>query len=209
MKMDHIKRLSAIGTVGAGLLLLVSTTYAQQDPRANRDTLTARDRVAAFCDPADYPRELRGETLDCSGFEPTNAPPEPTQPGQPTQPTATPRVGEPEDPGVLTSTPSPSDNGNGGDDDDDPCAPGNTYTGEYCGWSPGVGEGGDGESAEGSRIGEPGGPIKGLSYTSGSDLAASDIILLTGVLCLLLYVRSKFLGGSAKLSSGKRRLRNY
>jgi hypothetical protein len=31
----------------------------------------------------------------------------------------------------------------------------------------------------------------GLSYTSGNDIAASDIIFLVGVLCLALYVRSK------------------
>ena len=184
-----------------GMFLMVATIVkATEDPRANRDILSARDRVAAFCDPADFPRALRGEVLDCSGFVPTNTPAsdQQTQP----QPTATPRVG---DPGAPTETPDSSDDGDN-NNNDDPCASGKSYTGDYCGWSPGVGgDGGDG-SADTPRIGDPAGPIKGLSYTSGSELAVSDIILLTGVLCLLLYVRSKFMGGAVRLTRAKKRL---
>lgn len=110
------------------------------------------------------------------------SPPEPTQavpttvpttgPQQPTV-TPTPRIGEP------TGVPS-----EGGGEEEDLCA-GNSYTGPYCGWSPEK----DRPSAEGARIGGP--EVLGLSYTSGDDLTVSDIMLLTGVLCLLLYVRSK------------------
>ena len=209
MKAIQISWKGIILSATAGVFFLIATiVQATENPRANRDTSSARDRVAAFCDPAANPRELRGEFLDCSGFAPTNTPAAPTQSAQqpsPTtgvsQPTATPRVGEPPD--GPTETPQPSNGGNGDNNDDDPCADGKSYTGDYCGWSPGVVGGSDSP-----RIGEPGGPqIKGLSYTSGSELAASDIILLTGILCLLLYVRSKVEKGTVKLSSGKKRLR--
>src|SRR3989338_6951562 len=105
MKAIQITWKGIILTAVVGIFLMVATIVkATEDPRANRDILSARDRVAAFCDPADNPRELRGETLDCSGFVPTNAPPEPTQPGQPVQPTTTPRVGEAESPTVTPET---------------------------------------------------------------------------------------------------------
>lgn len=199
-------------TIALSFFLVTTIARATEDPRADRDKYIneTRDRLAAFCDPAAYPYEVRGEFLDCSGFEPTTAPVvQPTQPGQPAQPTATPRVGNPPNDSVNpTSTPGPSDDGNDGDDDD-PCASGKSYTGDYCGWSPGVGgDGGGGGDAP--RIGEPGGPqIKGLSYTSGSELVPSDIILLTGVLCLLLYVRSKITVGSVNPTNRKQRLGSF
>lgn len=103
------------------------------------------------------------------------------------QPTATPRVG-----GIPTATGQPAQptvtpTSGGGISTEDPCAPGKSFSGPYCGWSPEVGGGGGG--AEPPRIGGP--QVEGLSYTGSSDLSLSDIILLTGVLCLLLYVRSK------------------
>lgn len=104
---------------------------------------------------------------------PTNPPPT----SSPNQPTVTPRIGEP------TSSPG------GGGTTEDACGSGKSFSGPYCGWSPSVGEGGSGGGDEAPRLGGP--EVQGLSYTSGSDLALSDIILLTGILCLLLYVRSK------------------
>lgn len=48
----------------------------------------------------------------------------------------------------------------------------------------------DDEPSDGNpRIGGP--EVLGLSYTSGSYLIASDILVLLGVLCLLLYAKSK------------------
>lgn len=208
MKVIQITWKGLILAAAIGTFFMVTTiVQATQDPRANRDTLSARDRVAAFCDPADFPRALRGEVLDCSGFAPTNAPVEPTQSGQPAQPTTTPRVGNPPNDSVIpTSTPVPSNDESGSNDN--PCAPGKSYTGDYCGWSPRVG--GEGGGGDAPRIGEPGGPlIKGLSYTSGSELVPSDIILLTGVLCLLLYVRSKITVGNLKPTNRKQRLGNF
>lgn len=109
----------------------------------------------------------------------------PTSP--PSQPTATPRVGEPSVPPAPTSTTSSSSS------TEDPCASGKSYTGPYCGWSPDVsgggGGGGGGSPAQPARVGGP--QVLGLSKTSSADLAPSDIILLTGVLCLALYARSK------------------
>lgn len=107
----------------------------------------------------------------------------PTSP--PSQPTATPRVGEPSTPPAPTSTTTSSSS------TEDPCASGKSYTGPYCGWSPEVssGGGGGGGETQSPRIGGP--KVLGLSKTSSADLAPSDIILLTGVLCLALYARSK------------------
>ncbi|MBI5452743.1 hypothetical protein HY945_04740 [Candidatus Gottesmanbacteria bacterium] len=110
----------------------------------------------------------------------------PTSP--PSQPTATPRVGEPGTPAPTSTTTTSS-----GGSTEDPCASGKSYTGPYCGWSPGVGGGGGGggggSPAQPARVGGP--KVLGLSKTSSADLALSDIILLTGVLCLALYARSK------------------
>lgn len=115
---------------------------------------------------------------------PPTSPPQPTTPSQAT-PTVTPRIG-----GPPTATPTlfPSatpGGGGGGGTAEDPCASGKSYTGPYCGWSPGVGGGGE----EIVRVGEP--EVLGLSATSGEDLTLSDIMLLVGALCLLLYTRSK------------------
>lgn len=108
-------------------------------------------------------------------LEPTSAPPTPSPTG---------RVGGP------SITPAPTSTA-GSTSDEDPCASGKSYVGPYCGWSPGVesGGGGGGGGGEGARVGGP--QILGLSKTSGADMAPSDIILLAGVLCLLLYVKSK------------------
>lgn len=120
--------------------------------------------------------------LPTSAPEPTN-PPEPTS-TQPTtaQPSPTPRVGEP------TLPPSNGGgNNDGGGSADDPCGPGKSYNGPYCGWSPRVG--GEEGSANAFQVAPK---VRGLSYTSSYDLGLSDIILLSGVLCLLLYIKSKF-----------------
>lgn len=96
----------------------------------------------------------------------------------------TPPTGGVSDP---TVTPDPGN----GDSDDDPCAPGKSYIGPYCGWSPEHDkddDGGNGGGGEG-RVGGP--QVLGLSTTSSSDLGLSDIIFLSGVLCLLVYARSK------------------
>lgn len=111
--------------------------------------------------------------------------PPPTQPpaGQPTVTTAPP-VG-----GLPTSAPTSTSSGDGGTSED-PCAAGKSYTGSYCGWSPEKDQPAtSGDQGQETRIGGP--SVLGLSYTGGSDLKPSDIILLTGVLCLLLYLRSK------------------
>lgn len=123
--------------------------------------------------------------------------PIPTTPSQPTEaPASEPTVTSPPNGGVPTSVPTSApldgDEGDNGEEDDgdeeDPCAPGKSYTGSHCGWSPGVGE--EGEDYV-TRIGGP--FVLGLSDTSGENLDLSDIMLLGGVLCLLLYVRSKTL----------------
>lgn len=137
--------------------------------------------------------------------------PTPTQPSQPTEaptsapteePAQEPTVTSPPNGGLPTSAPTsvPSDDsgdGNGGDDGEDACESGKSYTGPYCGWSPSVGEEGDGGEDYIARIGGPeilGGPeVLGLSDTSSENLNVSDIMLLAGVLCLLLYARSKML----------------
>lgn len=128
-------------------------------------------------------------------------PPEPTVTTQPTtqptaiptgslQPTATPRIGSP------TETPSNgSNNSSNNSSGTDQCASGQSYTGPYCGWSPEKDKQNSDSSSDGvssPRIGGPDGPdVLGLSATTGNDLTTSDIILLSGVLCLLLYARSK------------------
>lgn len=108
------------------------------------------------------------------------------------QPTATPRIGgEP----TVAPTQTPV-NGNGGsstDSNGNACDPGKSYTGPYCGWSPSTSNNGGGTYQ--ARIG--GGPrVLGLSNTSGSEVAWSDIIMLAGVLCLALYARSKLIVGN-------------
>lgn len=123
-------------------------------------------------------------------------PPQPTQPSSsPTQPpvrptaTPTPRIG-----GLPTSTPVPTSTGSGGGGGttEDPCAPGKSFTGPHCGWSPGVGGGeGGGTVGGGGQGGAAESRVLGLSYTSGEDLTLSDIMLLAGALCLLMYIRSK------------------
>lgn len=101
----------------------------------------------------------------------------------PIQPTATPKIGGPSVTPVPTGT-------SGSSSTDDPCGPGKSYTGPYCGWSPSTSSSGGGNAGSSPRIG--GGPqVLGLSYTGGEGITWSDIISLTGVLCLLLYARSK------------------
>lgn len=97
---------------------------------------------------------------------------------------------------VVTQAPQPTSSGgggtggSGGGNSDDPCAGGKSYTGSYCGWSPEKDKPSSSTGGETSpRIGGP--EVKGLSYTGGKELVPSDIIFLTGVLCLLLYARSK------------------
>lgn len=105
----------------------------------------------------------------------------------PQVPTITSAVGGPN---VPTATPVPSDGS--ANSNSNPCAPGQSYTGPYCGWSPSTsdgGSGGGGSAPSAPRIGGP--EVLGLSNTSSGNLEPSDIILLTGVLCLLLYVKSK------------------
>ncbi len=69
---------------------------------------------------------------------------------------------------------------------DDPCAPGKSFSGPYCGWSP------DHDRVAGASDSRVGGPeVLGLSNTSGSDLMLSDILVLLGILCLLTYAKSK------------------
>ena len=100
-------------------------------------------------------------------FPRTTVEPQPTDPPEPTQPPA----GEP-----------------AAENNDDPCAPGKSFTGDYCGWSPRIG--GD---DPGDPPGDPGDPqVAGLSYTGTEQIRLSDIMLLSGILCLLLYAKSKF-----------------
>lgn len=141
-----------------------------------------RDRQHIFCDPAANPRAIRGDTsINCDTYIP-----EPTQPSSQPVPSATPRVGDPT--GVPsngpTETPGPSSSS-----DDDPCAPGKSYSGDYCGWSPRIGGEDGGSSSGGGGSFAP--FVQGLSFTGGQNLSVSDIILFLGVLCLLLYVKSK------------------
>ncbi|MBI3379770.1 hypothetical protein HY029_03390 [Candidatus Gottesmanbacteria bacterium] len=106
---------------------------------------------------------------------------------EPVQPTVTPGT-------VPTNPPSQGGTGSpdgGGSSNNNPCAAGQSYVGPYCGWSPDVNHsgGGGGGSSESPRIGGP--QVLGLSNTSSSDVAFSDIMILAGVLCLLVYTRSK------------------
>lgn len=121
--------------------------------------------------------------------------PTPTQaaPTQPVgQPTATIAPTSPPTGGLPTSAPTPTSTSGGGDGgtSENPCDPGSPYTGPYCGWSPQKDQPTT-ESVEGEEVRIGGPSVLGLSYTGSNDLKPSDIILLTGVLCLLLYLRSK------------------
>jgi hypothetical protein len=162
-------------------LTLNQPVFAQTD---GRDLGGLRDRTAIMCDPMEDPRGLRGEGVDCTGYVPT-----PTT--SVSQPTVTPGGGGTG--GVPTQTPS---NGGGSSSGNDDCASGKSYAGPYCGWSPekdkpSSDSNSSSNSNETPRIGGPG--VLGLSYTGSGELRASDIMLLTGVLCLLLYIRSKTL----------------
>lgn len=131
------------------------------------------------------PTERPTQPVITRTFEPSPTEVVPTTPQEPT-PTS---IADPTNTPVPTSTPSGGNgggNGGGGESsNDDPCGAGKSYTGPHCGWSPKVG----GETSQPPRIGAP--QVKGLSRTSSGDLMPSDIIFLSGVLCLLLYVRSK------------------
>lgn len=117
---------------------------------------------------------------------PTLAPIQPTLPQPSVAPTIAP-TNKPPIGGTTPSDPGGGGSGSGGNS----CDPGKSYVGPYCGWSPSVSNsGGGGGSSKQSRIGGP--QVLGLSNTSSSDMALSDIILLAGVLCLALYARSKF-----------------
>lgn len=72
---------------------------------------------------------------------------------------------------------------------DDRCEPGESFTGPYCGWSPGQDDPGEDGDDNGGGIG--GAEVLGLSDTSSGNLDPSDIIQLAGFLCLLLYAKSK------------------
>jgi hypothetical protein len=159
-------------------LLSIKTTYAQDLIRGN-EVGGPRDRINAFCDPAANPRELRGENIDCSGYTQPTSPPSNNN-----EPTSVPTNG-----GVPTSIPTQTQTNN--PSNDDPCAAGKSYTGDYCGWSPPRIGGNEGNSTTTTSSSGSVPAVRGLSYTAGPDLAPSDIILLLGVLCLLLYVKSK------------------
>lgn len=121
-----------------------------------------------------FNRDLIPTTIAHPTQIPTSAPSQPTVP-----PTNPPTGGVPET------------GGGGSGSGDDACGAGKSYTGPYCGWSPDVNNsgGGGGGTSESPRIGEP--QVLGLSNTSSSDVALSDIMILAGVLCLTLYARSK------------------
>ena len=116
----------------------------------------------------------------------------PTVPPQPDSPSPTKKVTPTSPPnGGPEVTPTGVLNGDGGSTDDDPCAPGKAYSGEYCGWSPRIGEAGGGTEGE-TSVSSWGGPaVSGLSETSGEEAGISDIMLLAGILCLMLYAKSK------------------
>lgn len=133
----------------------------------------------------------------------------PTVPPQPDSPSPTKKVSPTSLPnGGPEVTPTGVLNGDGGSStDDDPCAPGETYSGEYCGWSPRIGEGGGGTGGEAS-VSSWGGPaVNGLSETSGEEAGISDIMLLAGILCLMLYAKSKLNPDIEKKFIGKRNRR--
>lgn len=120
------------------------------------------------------------------------------------QPTREPRVNlAPRTAADLISPTSPPSGATGtgtgaSSSNDNPCEPGKSFTGPNCGWSPGISEyshdssSGGSSQATGYRIGGP--EILGLSDTesAASQVNNSDIALLSGVLCLLIYVKSKF-----------------
>lgn len=152
------------------IALVVGTNNAYADWWTRPDTRPTQPNTA---------RPTMAPLPTDSGTQPTQILPTSTQ----NQPTDAPRIGD--------STSAPPNGGTGGPTDDDPCAPGKSFTGPYCGWSPRVGgeEGSTGTTGAGS--GQKQTSVRGLSYTSGFELLPSDIILLSGVLCLLLYARSK------------------
>lgn len=141
------------------------------------------DRSDARPTQPSYDRNLPTLPPQATSVPPTSVPPSGTPP------TATPRVGGP----TVAPTAQPEAEGTTVSDED-PCAEGKPYEGSHCGWSPGVGEGvgGDGGDSETLAEGVGGPQVMGLSYTAGEGIEISDIILLTGVLCLLMYARSKF-----------------
>lgn len=119
----------------------------------------------------------------------------PTATPNPVHPTAAPT-------GSVVPTNPPTggtpSNGGGTGSNDDPCASGKSFVGPNCGWSPNVDNSGSGSGNGGSSTSRPrvgsGPQVLGLSNTSGSDLALSDIMILAGVLCLSVYARSKIKG---------------
>lgn len=133
--------------------------------------------------------------------QPTN--PAPTNPA-PTagEPTVTPKVGGPQ----VTPTVAPAGSSSTSSNDD-PCANGQSYTGDYCGWSPRIGgnDGGGGDTFSSYDPGIP--PVLGLSYTAGEEIGLSDIMLLSGILCLSLYAKSKFVPEKIAGITAKKRSR--
>lgn len=126
------------------------------------------------------------EPLPTQAPLPTTETNNPTSP--PSQPSITPRVGGDTGSGSSGS----GSGGSSSSSNDDPCAEGKSFIGPYCGWSPRVGgEQGDPGLANAQLPAQTKKIVRGLSYTSGWDLLPSDIMLLTGILCLLLYLRSK------------------
>ena len=118
---------------------------------------------------------------------PTSAP-EPSPTDEPEMPLSEPTITP--DPGKSVITPGiggVEDSKVSNSDEEDPCGEGKAYTGPYCGWSP------DHDTYEASEniASEP--QVLGLSDTSSRNLPLSDIMQLVGVLCLLLYARSKLL----------------
>lgn len=148
-----------------------------------RDTTTVRNRNVALCDPITPPRERFGETNDCP---PTTIPTNP-----PSQPTATPTGTK-----TVTATPTPTPPGRGGDG-------GPTSTpgpSESSSNPPSSSGGGSGPTSTPA----PSVPVVGLSKTSSGSFGVFDIMLQAGVLCLLLYIKSKLSHGGKELGqSGK------
>jgi len=116
--------------------------------------------------------------------------PEPTGPAPTNPPAGGPSVTPPAIGGIeATATPVPGSNSS----DEDPCAAGKSYTGDYCGWSPRIGGNDNGGGDGGEAPSDNSAPlVRGLSYTGGEEVTLSDIMLLSGILCLLLYAKSKF-----------------
>ncbi|OGG12780.1 hypothetical protein A3D77_07015 [Candidatus Gottesmanbacteria bacterium RIFCSPHIGHO2_02_FULL_39_11] len=112
------------------------------------------------------------------------------------QPTREPRVSLAPRTPSPTDSPTPKPTGSS-PSDQNPCAPGQSFTGTNCGWSPGISEykhdpEGSSSQAVGYGIGGP--DVLGLSYTgsvSSNKISSSDVIFLLGVLCLLVYTKSK------------------